>query len=79
MLYPNPATNQVNLTLTVQRKEKLFYQVHDNAGRLVINQSTDVLAGTNSIALDISRFSSGVYYLNLFGNSVNERMQFVKH
>ena len=55
MLYPNPATNQVNLTLTVQRKEKLNYQVFDNAGRLVMQQSTDVLAGTNSFALDIAK------------------------
>jgi len=79
MLYPNPATNQVNLTLSVSRKEKIQYFVYDNAGRMVIRQSTEILAGTNSLPIDIGELPAGVYYLNLFGNSLNERLQFVKH
>ena len=78
MLYPNPATTQVNLTLSVKRKEKLHYHVYDNAGRMILQQSTDVLAGVNSLPLDIGKLSSGVYYLSLFSNSLYERLQFVK-
>jgi ELWxxDGT repeat protein len=78
MLFPNPATNQLNLTLSLSRKEKLNYQVFDNAGRLVIQHSTDLLAGINSLPVDIGSLAAGVYYLNLFNNSFNERLKFVK-
>jgi hypothetical protein len=79
MLYPNPATNQVNLTLSVSRKDKISYFVYDNVGRMVIRKSTDILAGTNSLPIDIGELSAGVYYLNLVGSSLNVRLQFVKH
>ena len=78
MLYPNPATNQVNLTLSAKRKEKLHYQVYDNVGRMIMQQTTEVLAGVNSFPVDIGRLSSGVYYLSLSSNSIYERLQFVK-
>jgi trimeric autotransporter adhesin len=78
MLYPNPAANQINLSVAAQRKEKLNYRIFDNAGRVVMQQTTHILAGANSFAIDITKLSAGVYYLKLISNSVNEQMQFVK-
>ena len=61
-----------------QRKEKLNYQVFDNAGRMVIQHSTEFWQGLNSFPVDISKLSAGVYYLNLISDSFNEQLQFVK-
>ena len=77
-LYPNPAVHQVNFSISAQRKEKLNYRVFDNAGRILIQQTSQVLTGTNSFTIDITKLSAGVYYLKLNSNSVNEQMQFVK-
>jgi hypothetical protein len=78
VLYPNPAAHQVRLTISAQRKEKLNYRVFDNAGRLVMEQASMVLAGANVFSIDITKLSSGLYYLTLNSNSINEQMNFVK-
>lgn len=77
-VYPNPATNQVNLTVTVQRKENLNYFIFDNAGRKLIQNSAQVSAGLNSLYVDINKLSAGIYYLKLISDSFNEQLQFVK-
>ena len=77
-LYPNPASNQINLSVVTKRREKLGYQVFDNAGRMVMHLNSQVLPGTNSFAIDINKLSGGVYYLKLSSPSLNEQIQFVK-
>jgi ELWxxDGT repeat protein len=77
-LYPNPAANQINLAITAKRKENLDYRIFDNAGRILIHQTSQVLTGTNSFAVDITKLSAGVYYLKLNSNSLDGLLQFVK-
>jgi trimeric autotransporter adhesin len=79
ILYPNPAATQINLSVAAKRREKLDYRIFDNTGRIVMQQTSQILTGTNSFAIDINKLSAGVYYLKLSSNSVNEQMQFVKH
>ncbi|MEP7374415.1 MAG: ELWxxDGT repeat protein [Chitinophagaceae bacterium] len=78
VLFPNPAANQIILAITAKRTEKLGYSVFDNAGRIVMQQTSHVLTGANSFTIDINKLPAGVYYLKLSGNSLNEQMQFVK-
>ena len=77
-LYPNPATNEINLTLSALRKEKMDYQVFDNAGRIVIQEIMLVLPGTNRLSVDINKLSAGVYYIKLTSSSITKKLQFVK-
>ena len=78
-LYPNPAVAEVYLTVVAPRKEKMDYQFFDNAGRIVMQETTQVLAGTNRFSVDINRLPAGVYYIKLNSNSINKKLQFVKH
>jgi ELWxxDGT repeat protein len=77
-LYPNPATNEINLLLSSLRNEKMDYQVFDNAGRIVMQETKQVLPGTNRMSVDINKLSAGVYYIKLTGNSITQKLQFVK-
>ncbi len=60
-LYPNPVTNELNLRLPgdISEVEILIY---DNFGKL-IRTHTEVSAGY--FRLDMSSFSSGIYYVNI--------------
>jgi len=78
-LYPNPAAGEINLTVVALRKEKLEYQFFDNAGRIVLRETKQVLAGTNRLSVDITKLSAGVYYIKLSSNSISKKFQFVKH
>ncbi len=79
ILYPNPAISEINLSVVALRKEKMDYQVFDNAGRIVIQEATQMLAGTNRLFVDINKLPVGVYYIKLSSNSISEKLQFVKH
>ena len=79
ILYPNPAISEINLSVVALRKEKMDYQVFDNAGRIIIQEATQLLAGTNHLSVDINRLPVGVYYIKLSSNSITEKLQFVKH
>ena len=78
-LYPNPATDEINLVVVALRKEKMDYQVFDNAGRIVIQETKQVLSGTNRLSVDINKLPAGVYYIKLSSISINKKLQFVKH
>ncbi|MDP4284860.1 MAG: SBBP repeat-containing protein [Bacteroidota bacterium] len=78
LLYPNPAINDVNLTITATRPDKIQARIIDNAGRIVHQQQLNVVAGSMVIAIDVSKLAKGMYYLELKGESMNERKQFLK-
>jgi trimeric autotransporter adhesin len=78
LLYPNPASHQINLSVVTKRRERLGYQVFDNAGRMLMQLNSEVSPGTNSFAIDINKLAAGVYYLKLSSPSVSGQMQFVK-
>ncbi|MGZ8517444.1 MAG: ELWxxDGT repeat protein [Chitinophagaceae bacterium] len=78
-LYPNPAMSAINLTVVAQRKEKMIYQVFDNIGKIVIQDSRQILSGINRLPVDINKLPAGVYYIRLSSNSILKRFQFVKY
>jgi trimeric autotransporter adhesin len=76
--YPNPATNHVTLSVNFQRKDNLNYSIFDNAGRKLMHHTAQVPAGLSSLPVDINKLPSGIYYLKISSDSVNEKLQFVK-
>jgi hypothetical protein len=68
----------LNLAITTQRKEKINYNVFDNAGRIVMQQSAQVNAGFNNVSLDINKLAAGVYYIKISGITLDKRLQFIK-
>ena len=77
-LYPNPATNEINISISTLRMDKMNYQVFDNAGRIVMQETKQVVPGRNQLPVDINKLSAGVYYIKLTGNLINRTFQFVK-
>jgi len=77
MLYPNPAHDKLNLTISTNKPGRLQARIIDNAGR-VLQQQTITFVPGNSLSFDINKLAAGVYYLELKGETLNERKQFVK-
>jgi hypothetical protein len=61
--FPNPFNGQTHMVLSLPRQERLTITVCDVLGREVSRPVDDVTqnAGTYTVALDLSRFSSGMY------------------
>ena len=67
-IYPNPATDQVNIRSLIPGKVHL--KVYTTQGKLVYdNSETDL---TKVLRLDVSEFMKGLYFFDISGNSIQE-------
>jgi hypothetical protein len=44
LFYPNPVINEANLTITVDKKEKVQVKIIDNAGKIIKQQELNLIA-----------------------------------
>lgn len=77
-LYPNPVVDRINVSLTVPVPQRVVLRIFDNKGSLVRTNEFNLPAGGNSLYLDASGFTKGIYYLQVRGVSVDEQIRFVK-
>lgn len=64
-IYPNPATNAVNIVNAYENDPIQQIQVIDASGKtiMLLNQST--VSSTNQITLPLDQLSMGIYFLNI--------------
>jgi hypothetical protein len=68
-LFPNPASTSVNVMIATPNKDKVTLVVTDIAGKSVIQQLVNAETGSNTIPVDISRLSNGIYMVKLICSS----------
>lgn len=66
-VFPNPASDLVNLTIHAARTETVQVTVRDLAGRILISRQQVLRNGDNVLQLDISRISTGTYLVEVMG------------
>ena len=64
-LYPNPASEEARLQLSGFSPGAAALWVHDAAGRAVHQQDIALTGGFQELAIDVSRWPAGVYFLQL--------------
>jgi len=77
MLFPNPATNEINLTARgdMRKFQDTDLMIIDNTGQMLYEEFN-----TSSInRIDISGFPSGLYYLRLSNDHYKEVIKFYKN
>lgn len=79
LLYPNPVINELNLTVSLNRPDKLQTRVYDNSGKTLLQQQWQISTGSTSLSLDVSKLSKGIYFVELKGETINEVKKFMKH
>lgn len=77
-LYPNPVVNEVNLSIRLTKSQQVQLRIIDNVGSVVKQQQFTFTAGNNSLSINLSSLAKGLYYVELKGESLNERKRFVK-
>jgi len=78
LLYPNPASDQLMITVSAERAEKVQVRIIDNAGRILRQQHWNIAAGSATIQLEVSTLAKGLYYLEVKGETTDQRKTFVK-
>jgi hypothetical protein len=60
-IYPNPATNVLNLVVTSPSDRELVVRVIDIAGKVIIQNNRKVVNGDNALQLNIQSLAPGTY------------------
>jgi hypothetical protein len=74
--FPNPVKD--NLQVQTKMKGNLVVKLYDATGNLVLQKTTRNDAGEFSFALDLTRFSKGIYVITVENGSALEKLQFIK-
>lgn len=80
LLYPNPAKDNVTLTLDSKSLMKLNLNVIDETGRSVYNQDVQATKGNNTFSISLNNIASGMYKLVLSGENgkISKNLSVVK-
>lgn len=65
ILYPNPATNLLNVFIQTDGAEKIQVNVIDLAGKLLQSREFDAQAGDNVFRTNIAELASGIYFIQV--------------
>jgi hypothetical protein len=76
--YPNPATTQVSMSVTLDVYTTIDVRVYNSMGGLVLTRSVAGYPGVNSITLPIANLPPGVYYIELKYGDLTLRSKFQK-
>jgi hypothetical protein len=77
-LFPNPASHEVNVTITTAVDGKVKWQLIDNSGRIITRNSIAAKKGNNSIVINLNRLSTGTYFLIVSGADIDQKVKLEK-
>jgi Secretion system C-terminal sorting domain len=79
-VYPNPATNVLNVEWNIPSKKALYIEVVDVVGKTLKKEQYKAKGGAEVYSLDISTLSSGIYTLRVrsVDGTFSSSSQFVK-
>lgn len=72
LVYPNPSTGIVHLTISGQEGKKVEVQVLNVIGSVVYRETLTELNDRYTKTLDLSRFANGLYYVKLEGEGTSQ-------
>ena len=78
LAYPNPVIDNLTITLSLNRPERIRARIVDNTGKIVIEKNWNLSTGTTTFSLEMAKLPQGIYHLELKGDSVNEIRKIVK-
>lgn len=78
-LFPNPATDIVQLQIPASQKETATVSVANTAGQVIIQRSVQLNEGDNAFSIPLSQFPNGQYYLIISKSSGRQSLPFIKN
>jgi len=77
VLFPNPASQNINLTLVTTKKGEYAYSILNQIGQEISHGKLD-FAGKSKHAINIEDLSSGVYFVKVFNGDSSQTIRFIK-
>jgi hypothetical protein len=75
---PNPVSGVTKVSLAATGTGNAKWKVIDNTGAVVMQNTLELRPGVNTMTLDMTRLAAGVYYLDVKGNGIEQRVKVQK-
>lgn len=69
-VYPNPASGNIKLSLTLLKNQECLLQITDMSGKIVQSKSIRCIAGLNEMELNIAALPAGFYSISIAGSGL---------
>ena len=78
-LYPNPFSSGIQLQLSLQNRQTLYFQLLDIDGKVIHAFQTEAFPGSNYLPLPFSNdLTNGMYYLHIFTEDFSVTKKLIK-
>jgi len=77
-IYPNPATNDVNIELTSTSEKDVVIKIYDVTGRLMSETNKHLSNGKQTVKLSVETLTDGIYNIDMIDGQNTIRNKFVK-
>ncbi|MCQ2266008.1 MAG: T9SS type A sorting domain-containing protein, partial [Bacteroidales bacterium] len=64
-IYPNPATNFLNIDLSTENAQNITLNICDMSGKIIYTDILNHNGGTQNFKVPVSELASGMYFLHL--------------
>jgi hypothetical protein len=81
-VYPNPAKDEIKLSINADRDGKITYSIIDITGKILQQKAVNLASGNNNLNLNIAALPAGLYQIRILTESGETRTataQFVKN
>ena len=76
-VYPNPAENTFNAVINSDNATSAILKIADVAGRVILTKQIAIQKGMQTIPVDVSRLSSGTYFVSFDSNGSTQTQKLV--
>jgi Secretion system C-terminal sorting domain len=77
-IYPNPATEGINVYISLNNAENTIINVLDISGKVIKTVNVGTVDGEKTVSISLEDISSGVYFIELVNSSNMKVKKFVK-
>ncbi len=77
-IYPNPAANELNISLTKESKAAVRIEIVDLLNRVLIKEEEGIISGEMFKTIDVKGLSKGIYFITTIIDSKVISRKFVK-
>jgi hypothetical protein len=64
-LYPDPASNEINLEISFDKTESVTIKIYNNLGEQIVSENKKLNTGANKVKLNTEDLTNGIYFISL--------------
>lgn len=77
-LFPNPATDVLQVQVPSTRREEASLLITDAAGKILLRKAIQISEGHNSISLPVAQLPKGLYFITVDNKEEKQTKSFIK-